>query len=333
MTDIFISYKREDRDYAKKIAENLISKGYSVWWDIELLPGDKFADEINIVLNEAKLIIVLWTPDSIQSNWVKSEATVGLKNNRLIPVHLRETEIPVPFNTLHSLDLTSWFSDQDETRLNSLVDSVSRKIQPSKKTTEKITEEEVRDELERPKHEVEFWASITTSSKQTTAEYQLYLDKYGESGSFSELAQSRLKTIPRENSKGPSLKSYLTVLSVLMGIAVGGFTIAQILGYFEEVPSEPVVVNGPDTRIKELESKLEELVANQDTRKEFKVLRSEYDKNYPGIEKYINCENGEMEQLIESVCEPQPKPEISVLSTVSGGRCGDSIYEVKCLAK
>ncbi len=233
MTDIFISYKRDDRNYAKKIAEQLISKGYKVWWDIELLPGDQFADEINIVLKEAKLIIVLWTPESIQSNWVKSEATIGLKNNTLLPVNLRETEVPVPFNTLHSLDLKSWFLDQDKSGLSVLEDAVARKIGGRDRVIEEITGEEISVALEGPKLEVEFWRSISTSSTQTAEEYQLYIDKYGEKGSFYGLAYSRIRAIKKANSKGPSLKNTLTVLSVVMGIAVGGFTIAQILGFFD----------------------------------------------------------------------------------------------------
>jgi len=333
MTDIFISYKREDRGCAKKIAEYLISEGYSVWWDIELLPGDKFADEINMVLKDAKLIVVLWTPESIRSNWVKSEATVGLRNDTLLPVDLRETEIPVPFNTLHSLDLTSWFLNQDKGKLNALADAVSRRIGPSRKTPERLTDEEVKDALERPKHEVEFWMSISASAKQTADEYQLYIDKYGENGSFSELANSRLQVIQNESAKGPSPKSYLIIISIVMGIAVGGFTIANILGVFDKAPIKPVIDTEPDDRLKELENRLKELVENQDTRTVFKVLRSEYNKNYSGIDKYINCENGQMESLIESICKPQPKPELTVISTVPGGRCGDSIYDVKCQSK
>ncbi len=240
MTDIFISYKREDRSYARMIAEYLIARGYSVWWDIELLPGDKFADEINIVLKDSKLIIVLWTPESIRSNWVKSEATIGLKNNTLLPVYLRETEIPVPFNTLHSLDLKSWFLDQDKASLNTLADAVERKIGPSKKISERITKEELNDALDRPKHEVEFWMSISTSPKQTATEYQLYIDKYGENGSFSELAFSRIRAIQGDGAKGPGIKNSLTILSIVMGIAVGGFTIAQILGVFEKAPTKEV---------------------------------------------------------------------------------------------
>ncbi len=77
MTDIFISYKREDKRYAKIIAEYLVYEGYEVWWDIELLPGERFADEINEVISKAKLIVVLWTPEAIASDWVKAEATVG----------------------------------------------------------------------------------------------------------------------------------------------------------------------------------------------------------------------------------------------------------------
>ncbi|HIG43264.1 MAG TPA: TIR domain-containing protein [Gammaproteobacteria bacterium] len=45
MNKVFLSYKREDASYASVLAQSLKVRGYDVWWDFELLPGDKFADE------------------------------------------------------------------------------------------------------------------------------------------------------------------------------------------------------------------------------------------------------------------------------------------------
>jgi hypothetical protein len=37
MTDVFISYAREDRETAAKLAKVLEDQGYSVWWDPVIL--------------------------------------------------------------------------------------------------------------------------------------------------------------------------------------------------------------------------------------------------------------------------------------------------------
>ena len=61
MADVFISYKREERDVAENLARALTAQGYSVWWDVDLLPGDRFANEIEAVIKRAKAVIVLWS--------------------------------------------------------------------------------------------------------------------------------------------------------------------------------------------------------------------------------------------------------------------------------
>jgi hypothetical protein len=41
MADIFISYKREEQPVAKKLADALQKKGWSVWWDPEVRACEK----------------------------------------------------------------------------------------------------------------------------------------------------------------------------------------------------------------------------------------------------------------------------------------------------
>lgn len=232
MTDVFLSYKREDRDYARAIAEYLIEDGYEVWWDINLLPGDRFADEINEILNIAKAIVVLWTPEATNSYWVKSEATVGLSRNNLIPVRLRDVNIPVPFNTLHALDLSTWHGDPSASELRLLREAISQKVVGVASETAKRSPEEVSRILAKPEHEVEFWTSITTADEQTIEEYELYLKRYGENGSFAKLAHRRIRQLREPRRTSISAKEAIALLGVLMGIAVGGFTIADHFGVF-----------------------------------------------------------------------------------------------------
>jgi TIR domain len=53
MSDIFISDKREEQAIARKLADALENKGWSVWWDPKLRAGEHFDDMIEKALNEA----------------------------------------------------------------------------------------------------------------------------------------------------------------------------------------------------------------------------------------------------------------------------------------
>ena len=99
MSEIFISYKREERDKAHSIAEALAKRGFSVWWDIDLLPGDRFADEISAVIDNAKSAVVLWSDAATNSDFVRAEALRAFNRDILIPVRLDDCKLPLPFDT------------------------------------------------------------------------------------------------------------------------------------------------------------------------------------------------------------------------------------------
>ena len=77
MADIFISYSRADRDKVLVLCAYLESQGWTVWWDTELSAGDAFRDKIMKQLTAARAVIVLWTRDSIGSDFVRAEAGSG----------------------------------------------------------------------------------------------------------------------------------------------------------------------------------------------------------------------------------------------------------------
>ncbi|MFW5833515.1 MAG: toll/interleukin-1 receptor domain-containing protein, partial [Pseudomonadota bacterium] len=65
------------------LAEALARRGPDVWWDVDLLPGDRFTDEIMAVLERAKLALVLWSERSVGSHWVRAEARAALEHGIL----------------------------------------------------------------------------------------------------------------------------------------------------------------------------------------------------------------------------------------------------------
>ena len=46
MSDVFISYSREDQEVVRRLAEAVQRLGYSVWWDDQLPPHLSYGDVI-----------------------------------------------------------------------------------------------------------------------------------------------------------------------------------------------------------------------------------------------------------------------------------------------
>lgn len=104
VSDIFISYSKQDAEEARLLAAFLEAEGYSVWWDTSLLSGDNFRKVIMTELGQSRAAIVIWTENSIQSDWVQSEAGRAHADRKLIPVKARGLsyrDIPPPFDNMH----------------------------------------------------------------------------------------------------------------------------------------------------------------------------------------------------------------------------------------
>jgi uncharacterized membrane protein YhaH (DUF805 family) len=109
MSDVFISYAREDNAQAERIARGLEAQGLSVFWDNEIPPGQTWADYIEDKLNKCSVAIVLWSEHSTKSQWVREEARMG--RSKLIPAKLDASEAPFGFGDVQAADLSHWGGD------------------------------------------------------------------------------------------------------------------------------------------------------------------------------------------------------------------------------
>ena len=113
MSDIFISYKREEQATARKLANALEGQGWTVWWDPKLRAGERFNDVIEKALKESKCVVVMWSKRSVESQYVKHEANYALKRNKLVPLMIEEVELPFRFEDLHTPSLLDWDGSKD----------------------------------------------------------------------------------------------------------------------------------------------------------------------------------------------------------------------------
>ena len=110
MADVFISYAAEDRRLGAELAAQLARRGFSVWWDYELLGGERFREVIGRELEAARCAAVIWTPRSVASPFVQDEADLARRQDKLIPLmsdDLDRALIPLGFGQLHCLRLTA----------------------------------------------------------------------------------------------------------------------------------------------------------------------------------------------------------------------------------
>lgn len=133
MGHIFISYKSEDREHAHRLALALESRGHTVWWDRELKAGSHFRDAIAEELKSCNVVVVIWTPRSVGSPWVRDEADYASRQRKLLPVMVRRgefnnivnLELPLGFGQIHAEDLTAWDGSPDAEVIDKVNESVS----------------------------------------------------------------------------------------------------------------------------------------------------------------------------------------------------------------
>jgi hypothetical protein len=89
MTDVFMSYASEDRERARNLASALEARGWSVWWDRKIVAGETYDQTIERHLESAKSVVVLWSKDSVASEWVKNEATAASERRARSCAHRR----------------------------------------------------------------------------------------------------------------------------------------------------------------------------------------------------------------------------------------------------
>ena len=111
MADVFVSYARTDKERVAPIVAAIEARGWSVWWDPEISAGQLFDDQIEAAMNAAKCVLVVWTPTSVTSRWVRGEAREAADRGILVPVRFDEARLPMDVRALHTTDLDSWGND------------------------------------------------------------------------------------------------------------------------------------------------------------------------------------------------------------------------------
>lgn len=125
MSDIFISYSRADLKQAETLAHALEAEGWSVWSDRSIPAGRAFDEVIEEAIDHSNCVMVLWSSESIDSQWVRSEAQEGLDRHILIPVQIEDVKIPLAFRRIQAARFVNWNGQPSEPAFRSLVNDIA----------------------------------------------------------------------------------------------------------------------------------------------------------------------------------------------------------------
>ena len=94
---IFISYSVADRTKVSPIIDELQKKGYRIWYDAEIMPGDSWTDSIARHIKDCALCIAFISDSFARSEHCTAEIYYALRNERtVIPIYLSsKTELPI----------------------------------------------------------------------------------------------------------------------------------------------------------------------------------------------------------------------------------------------
>ena len=131
MSDVFISYKREDEVRVGRLARALEKAGFSIWWDRGLPGGESWRANIAAALAEARCVVVVWSHGAVGPDgaFVRDEAAWAMARGLLAPVMIDRVPPPLGFGELQAIDLTRWRGSPKDPFFEDLVGVIRAKLE------------------------------------------------------------------------------------------------------------------------------------------------------------------------------------------------------------
>jgi serine/threonine-protein kinase len=126
MSDVFVSYKAEDRRRVAPLVQALQADGFSVWWDAQIGGGDEWRRSIERELDAAKCVLVVWSKRSTgpEGRFVRDEASRAMERSVYLPVRIDNVRLPLGFGETQALSLSGWRGGRDDGRYQAVLVAV-----------------------------------------------------------------------------------------------------------------------------------------------------------------------------------------------------------------
>lgn len=129
MHEIFISYSRRDLSTVQVLERALSEKGLSVWVDRSgIREGDAYDTQIEDAIAQTRVVVVVWSKHSIKSHWVRAEAAYALGKHKLLPISIDQSQPPLQFMQIQTLDFGGWKGGCDGDAFAHLLAALTKRL-------------------------------------------------------------------------------------------------------------------------------------------------------------------------------------------------------------
>jgi hypothetical protein len=131
MSDIFISYRNDDRKRVAHLVAALREAGLDVWWDEDIPPGGNWRETIAAQLDVAKLCVVAWSEASTGAagRFVREEAERSAARGAYQGVLIDPVLPPFGFAEWQSIDLSDWNGRAGQPQLDQFVAKIRGRLE------------------------------------------------------------------------------------------------------------------------------------------------------------------------------------------------------------
>jgi len=107
----FISYSRDDSEFALKLAQDLRAAGAHIWMDrLDIRMGERWDRKVEQALRKCAGLILIMSPTSVESDNVLDELDYALeKKKQILPILYRDCERPFRIRRRHFVDFTGTY--------------------------------------------------------------------------------------------------------------------------------------------------------------------------------------------------------------------------------
>lgn len=271
MSDIFISYARDDIEKAQQLAGALEGQGWSVFWDRTIPPGESWRSYIGNALEKAGCVIVTWSTESIDSGWVQEEADDAQRRGVLVPVLTESVTPPIGFRAIQAADLIGWDGDSTAESFLKLRDAVTARLgtppavaeEKQRHQAQAEARRQAEEEKERQRAEAEASRKAEEGKKRQRAEAERRAEKRDRKPHADAVEQPEASTTTSGKTQGTGIdepshlrrsglpnwmaKNWANWTSVV-GLAVA---LILVLRFWPDAVPEPRTPAVPKARIEE----------------------------------------------------------------------------------
>src|SRR5215470_2107192 len=97
-----------------------------------LRSGETYDSATEKALRQAAAVVVLWSRRSVESQWVRAEATIASRSGKLVPAMIDACDRPVAFELTQTADLTRWNGESSDPAWRAYVADVRGVVERSK---------------------------------------------------------------------------------------------------------------------------------------------------------------------------------------------------------